>query len=85
MPIMPRCACVLDAPPGDEELKREILAYMATHSTIAKFALPTEVAFVTEIPHTATGKISKLSLRQQFKDYKRQAEPSNVHQPRSKL
>jgi fatty-acyl-CoA synthase len=42
---------------------------MASHSTIAKYALPSEVAFVPEIPHTATGKISKLSLRQQFKDY----------------
>jgi acyl-coenzyme A synthetase/AMP-(fatty) acid ligase len=27
------------------------------------------VAFVAEIPHTATGKIQKMALRQQFKDY----------------
>jgi fatty-acyl-CoA synthase len=26
--------------------------------------------FVDEIPHTATGKISKLHLREQFADYK---------------
>jgi acyl-coenzyme A synthetase/AMP-(fatty) acid ligase len=26
--------------------------------------------FVPELPHTATGKLSKLTLRQQFKDYK---------------
>jgi acyl-coenzyme A synthetase/AMP-(fatty) acid ligase len=32
--------------------------------------LPDDVTFVTEIPHTATGKISKLTLRAQFKDYK---------------
>jgi fatty-acyl-CoA synthase len=25
---------------------------------------------VPELPHTATGKLSKLTLRQQFKDYK---------------
>jgi len=25
--------------------------------------------FVDEIPHTATGKIQKLTLREQFKDY----------------
>jgi len=32
-------------------------------------ALPDDVVFVDEIPHTATGKIQKLTLRQQFKDY----------------
>jgi acyl-CoA synthetase (AMP-forming)/AMP-acid ligase II len=36
---------------------------------IAKWALPEDVAFVDELPHTATGKLSKLTLRQQFKDY----------------
>jgi fatty-acyl-CoA synthase len=25
---------------------------------------------VNELPHTATGKLSKLTLRQQFKDYR---------------
>ena len=29
-----------------------------------------DVAFVDEIPHTATGKILKTKLREQFKDYK---------------
>lgn len=28
--------------------------------------MPDDVVFVKEIPHTATGKISKLTLRQQF-------------------
>ncbi len=28
------------------------------------------VTFVDETPHTATGKIQKLTLRQQFQDYK---------------
>jgi fatty-acyl-CoA synthase len=28
------------------------------------------VVFVPELPHTATGKLSKLTLRQQMKDYK---------------
>jgi fatty-acyl-CoA synthase len=55
---------------GDEELKRDILDFMGKHSTIAKYALPTDVAFVPEIPHTATGKVSKLTLRKQFQDYK---------------
>ncbi|ULQ46132.1 fatty-acid--CoA ligase [Flagellatimonas centrodinii] len=37
---------------------------------IAKWMLPDDVQFVTELPHTATGKISKLKLREQFKDYR---------------
>jgi fatty-acyl-CoA synthase len=36
---------------------------------IAKWWMPDDVTFVDEIPHTATGKISKLNLREQFKDY----------------
>jgi fatty-acyl-CoA synthase len=36
---------------------------------IAKWWLPDDVAFVAEIPHTATGKIQKTALRAQFKDY----------------
>jgi len=26
--------------------------------------------FVAELPHTATGKLSKLTLREQFRDYR---------------
>lgn len=36
---------------------------------IAKWWLPDDVVFVDEIPHTATGKIHKLTLRETFKDY----------------
>lgn len=36
---------------------------------IAKWWMPDDVVFVDEIPHTATGKIQKLALREQFKDY----------------
>lgn len=36
---------------------------------IAKWWIPDDVVFVKEIPHTATGKVSKLILRQQLKDY----------------
>jgi fatty-acyl-CoA synthase len=34
---------------------------------IAKWQIPDDVVFVNEIPHTATGKIQKLKLREQFK------------------
>jgi acyl-CoA synthetase (AMP-forming)/AMP-acid ligase II len=36
---------------------------------IARWAVPEDAVFVDELPHTATGKLSKLTLRQQFKDY----------------
>ena len=36
---------------------------------IAKWWMPDDVVFVDEIPHTATGKIQKMALRERFKDY----------------
>jgi fatty-acyl-CoA synthase len=47
--------------------KRELLDFM--HGKIAKWWIPDDVAFVDEIPHTATGKIQKTVLRERFKDY----------------
>jgi acyl-CoA synthetase (AMP-forming)/AMP-acid ligase II len=37
---------------------------------IASWWMPDDVRFVDEIPHTATGKISKLTLRESFRDYR---------------
>ena len=37
---------------------------------VAKWWIPDEVIVVDELPHTATGKLNKLALRQQFRDYK---------------
>ena len=37
---------------------------------IAKWWMPDDVQFVSEIPHTATGKINKLKLRETFRDYR---------------
>ncbi|MGH8686446.1 MAG: 3-(methylthio)propionyl-CoA ligase [Burkholderiales bacterium] len=37
---------------------------------IAKWWMPDDVVFVDELPHTATGKLSKLTLREKFKDYR---------------
>jgi fatty-acyl-CoA synthase len=31
--------------------------------------MPDDVAIVAEIPHTATGKIQKITLRERFKNY----------------
>ncbi|MXR37695.1 3-(methylthio)propionyl-CoA ligase [Craterilacuibacter sinensis] len=37
---------------------------------IAKWWTPDDVAFVDELPHTATGKLQKMKLREQFSSYK---------------
>jgi acyl-CoA synthetase (AMP-forming)/AMP-acid ligase II len=39
-------------------------------SRIAKWWLPDDMQLVKEIPHTATGKINKMKLRETFKDYR---------------
>ncbi|MGB5950020.1 MAG: 3-(methylthio)propionyl-CoA ligase [Parvibaculum sp.] len=53
---------------GETATREEILHYM--DGKIAKWWMPDDVAFIDEIPHTATGKIQKLALRDKFKDYK---------------
>ncbi len=52
---------------GSEVSGEDVLKFM--DGKIAKWWMPDDVAFVDEIPHTATGKISKLHLRQQFEGY----------------
>jgi fatty-acyl-CoA synthase len=52
---------------GQSATKDEMLDFF--DGKIAKWWKPDDVAFVTEIPHTATGKIQKTVLREQFKDY----------------
>ena len=54
--------------PGKEPSKDALLGHLK--GKIAKWWMPDDVAFVDEIPHTATGKILKTKLREQFKDYK---------------
>ena len=53
--------------PGKEPSKEELLGFM--EGKIAKWWMPDDVAFVDEIPHTATGKIQKTTLRKQFETY----------------
>jgi len=54
--------------PGAEITAVELLGFF--EGRIAKWQIPDDVVFVGEIPHTATGKIQKLKLREQFKDHK---------------
>ncbi len=37
---------------------------------IAKWCMPDDVVFVDELPHTATGKLSKKTLREKYRDYR---------------
>jgi fatty-acyl-CoA synthase len=53
--------------PQQTATKAELLAFL--DGKVAKWWMPDDVAFVSEIPHTATGKIQKITLREQFKDY----------------
>ncbi len=45
-----------------------IQAHLANH--VAKWWLPDEILFVESLPHTATGKLLKTALREQYRDYK---------------
>lgn len=54
--------------PGSEVSEREILSHLS--SNVAKWWLPDAVVFVESLPHTATGKLLKTALREQFKDYR---------------
>jgi len=52
---------------GQEIDKQELLAFF--EGKVADWWIPTDVAVVDELPHTATGKIKKIELRRQFADY----------------
>ena len=52
---------------GETVTKEEILAWF--EGKVAKWWIPDDVVFVDSLPHTATGKIQKFELRQEFKDY----------------
>jgi len=54
--------------PGAEVSVAELIGFY--EGKIPKWQTPDDVVFVDEIPHTATGKISKLQLRERFKEHK---------------
>jgi fatty-acyl-CoA synthase len=53
--------------PGKTPTKDELLDHLRPR--VAKWWMPDDVAFVADIPHTATGKIQKTALRERFKGY----------------
>jgi fatty-acyl-CoA synthase len=53
--------------PGFEVTREELIAFY--DGKVAKWWIPDDVAFVDELPHTATGKLQKLKLRDIFRDH----------------
>ena len=53
--------------PGQEVTREALLDYVGAR--VAKWWLPDDVVFVEQLPHTATGKLLKRQLREQFRDH----------------
>jgi fatty-acyl-CoA synthase len=53
---------------GAEVTRDEIIGFY--DGKIAKWWTPDDVVFVDELPHTATGKLLKTQLREDFRDHK---------------
>ncbi|MEQ8230424.1 MAG: long-chain-fatty-acid--CoA ligase, partial [Gammaproteobacteria bacterium] len=51
-----------------DALASELLA--AFEGRVARWWIPNDVVFVDDLPHTATGKVSKLTLRERFAEYR---------------
>jgi len=53
---------------GASVTRDELLAFY--EGKVARWWMPDDVVFVDELPHTATGKLSKKMLREQYKQYR---------------
>jgi 3-(methylthio)propionyl---CoA ligase len=53
--------------PGANVTREELLAFY--EGKVAKWWIPDDVIFVNELPHTATGKLMKTTLRERFRDH----------------
>lgn len=53
--------------PGKTASKLDLLNFL--EARVAKWWLPDDVVFVESLPHTATGKLQKMKLREQFRNY----------------
>ena len=52
---------------GASATKEDVIGYVSQH--IAKFWTPDDVIFVADLPHTATGKLHKVPLREQYANH----------------
>ena len=53
---------------GQEVTREELLKFY--EGKVAKWWIPDDVIFVNELPHTATGKLLKTKLREDFGEHK---------------
>ena len=53
---------------GSQLCEADVRGHLSEH--LAKWWLPDAIEFVEELPHTATGKLSKKDLREQYRDYR---------------
>ncbi|MCZ6899319.1 MAG: long-chain fatty acid--CoA ligase, partial [Bacteroidetes bacterium] len=51
-----------------EVTKEQVIEHLK--NSLAKWQVPDDVIFEEELPHTATGKLLKMNLREKYKDYK---------------
>jgi fatty-acyl-CoA synthase len=58
---------VVIAAPGTSPTRESVLAFL--DGKIVKWWMPEDVVFVDALPYTATGKVSKKTLRDRFKEY----------------
>jgi len=54
--------------PDAQATREELLQFY--QGKIAKWWMPDDVLFVDELPHTATGKLQKMKLRERFREYR---------------
>jgi fatty-acyl-CoA synthase len=59
---------VVQKKPGASVTREELLAFY--QGKVAKWSIPDDVVFVETLPHTATGKLLKTKLRDDFKTHK---------------
>ena len=52
---------------NEDPSKEDILKYL--EDKVAKWWLPDDIVFVEELPHTATGKLLKTGLREDYKSH----------------
>ncbi|MGB6117044.1 MAG: long-chain-fatty-acid--CoA ligase [Mesorhizobium sp.] len=53
--------------PGATVEKQEMLSFL--NDRVARWWLPDDVVFTDDLPHTATGKLQKMKLREQFREH----------------
>ena len=67
--------------PGADVSREALLDYFRDRTV--RWWIPDDVVFVEELPHTATGKLSKRTLRERFRDHAWPADAANQRRDRS--